>query len=266
MVAYAYAQRAQCLVLTEPYAFIAGNGDTIIRRHTGYSAHLPLAEGAPRLVVYTRIDLDWRRPSNQLLHTVCVRSGSTTLAGVYCNTTEAFNEVLRLQATNGHTLLVAGDFNAHHKDWDPQANNNRRGIRLAQWAQREGLKPTLVGLPTQDRGYCIDNVFGPPGVGSSSTPPCEVRSDHRLVSFIPHKAIGRPHATPKPIRIAAEKKPEVLRLARHYLAAIPPIQLHTIEAAETTAAAVSQVLQLVGMAVGSRHRNCKAWPWWDAEC
>jgi len=232
----------------------------VFRTHDAFETHLPRTPGAPRVLVYTNKALGWRRPLDDgLKHVVAVVSNSTRLVGAYYppDDLEALREVVGLRADK-RQLIVAGDFNAHHEDWDPGRPANARGRRLAEWAREAGLEPSLVATPTYWQGYTIDNVFTPLGMGTATCPPCEVRSDYRLVE-ITVPTLASPTTLPTRLRVPLKRYDNYLRVARRGLEAVPDLSLApSNEEADRQASRITDTLRLAAEAVSSKHRNVKA--------
>ena len=162
--------------------------------------------------------------------------------------------------TSRRQLVVAGDFNAHHTDWDPGSPSNPRGRRLSAWARDCALEPSLVSTPTHWRGYTIDNIFTPLGLGVASCPPCEARSDHRLVELTAPSLAG-PNSIPPRLRVPHKRYDDYVLLAKRGLDAIPDLPLTpTSEDLDEQASRITNALRLVAEAVGFKYRNAKAWP------
>jgi hypothetical protein len=220
--------------------------------------------------VYTNNNLNWRRPTPApgMEHSVAVRGGQVLLVGVYCppESRSEVDEVVRLRNDN-LTLVVAGDFNAKHTDWDPGCAPDARGRRIAAWAAGNGLQPAIVGQATHSQGGCLDNFFAPPGVGVGTVLSCEVKSDHFPVEFSPLRPMAGKSQLPRRATIPPRRRQDYLWIARKGLEQMPDVaEDASVEDIEKAAENIFRCLKLSGQAVSQAHRNGKAWPWWDEDC
>lgn len=85
-------------------------------------------------------------------------------------------------------ILIAGDFNTRHTNWDSQAGSSRRAEEVTEWAQHNSLlliSPVDEG--THSRGSVLDSVFtNILGAQFTIEKHLHTTSDHEtLVSIIP---------------------------------------------------------------------------------
>jgi len=95
----------------------------------------------------------------------------------------------------------------------------------------------------------------------ATCPPCEVRSDHRLVELaVP--ALAGPTSLPPRLRVPLKRHDDYLSIARRGLEAVPDLSPTPSNAeADEQARRITDTLRLAAEAVGSKHRNSKVWPW-----
>ena len=79
--------------------------------------------------------------------------------------------------------------------------------------------------------------------------------------------LAGPTTLPTRLRVPLKRYDDYLRIARRGLEAVPDLSLApSNEEADRQASRITNTLQLAAEAVGSKHCNAKAWPWWDDEC
>lgn len=95
--------------------------------------------------------------------------------------------------------IIAGGFNAHHHNWQPDADPSGPGTQLADWMQEHELALlSPPGQPTHRRGNTLDLAFDVPLANTMIEGHLGVASDHcTLATTVPLAATcAPPLATP----------------------------------------------------------------------
>jgi ribonuclease HI len=166
--------------------------------------------------------------------------------------------------------LIAGDFNAWHRLWDPEAPQTRsRGQAIANWAADTGLSYIgEAGQPTHSGGHTIDLAF-------SNIPFATARVVDKLHPGSDHEAIvtslsGGHRTTVEQRRptIADDKLEtfsKIVKLGTHNLPALPayPTEDDLNTAATNLQTALMEAAKAIQTAPRQNSRNA---PWWTEEC
>ncbi|EHK21285.1 uncharacterized protein TRIVIDRAFT_152919, partial [Trichoderma virens Gv29-8] len=86
--------------------------------------------------------------------------------------------------------IIAGDFNAVYWLWQPGKDLNTAGNRIAEWAEKHNLYPSLTDSPTKHSGQYIDLIF--------SNCPTSSRVEHSLNTGSDHFTVVT--TLPEPLR------------------------------------------------------------------
>lgn len=274
-LATAWERKFNIVLIQDPY--FTGEGET--RRpiiNPGFIAFSPInsyKDGPPGVLTYIRIRPGLQASQvilpNPHRNTLWIKVRGVTIANVY-NRHYTHSNILALLSPIKipEKFLSAGDFNAHHWDWDQQEGieANTTGYAVSQWARDNNLIVQKHYKKTQRQGFAIDLVFSNLRINSQINCSLRCGSDHETIETV----ILNPDAPPKAPRAKYRVSPSAIKtftalIQQH--APLPEEPPDTPERCEKLAEAVLATFRLAIEGSGRKaHHSGHATGWWDEEC
>lgn len=154
-LAAGFEAEAEVILIQEPWF-----NDDRTKTHPAFHTFMPSnswanRDAGPRVITYIRKGkyLASALPPPSLAHPnlcLAVRYRGITIINTYRRRVRGDNAALDLleALTEWHpprSAIIAGDFNAHHRDWDPDGPQDGVGNMLAQWTSTHNM--SLVSEP-----------------------------------------------------------------------------------------------------------------------
>lgn len=279
MLQLAQQQGADIVMIQEPACWY-DDRKQISRTITfpGFACHSPVdrwdnaRRACPRVLTYVSLKLGVKVSpfapfqSRDALFLQC--NGRVTIANLYRQPADhtLFQQLSAWHPPEG--TFIAGDFNAHHRLWQPGVANNAGSADLVAWLEHADLHCTNpLGVRTHESGNVLDLVFtNIPMVETRLAPELECGSDHfPLVSTIPLDEGWAPPTRPMKL----PNDPVHLSLfAKHIERAVPRLNVNprTEQDCEELAAQLSALLYSALRCTGRPARpDGRSNPWWNDE-
>lgn len=196
-LARAFESSIDILLIQEPYIY-KDLTRKITKTHPMYETFTPLDtwDIRPRVITYARkgagIKTTQLKPctSRDLLFLQAQSSHSSqiTIANVYNapigsnEAGEALEHLMNLPPRFWRSALIAGDFNLHHPNWDPDCNSKSpRADPFVEWLESNNFYfISEIGKPTHRAGNTLDLAFltGPLSASTIRSKHLDVTSDH----------------------------------------------------------------------------------------
>ncbi|KAK5994259.1 putative RNA-directed DNA polymerase from transposon BS-like protein [Cladobotryum mycophilum] len=272
-LALADTEEFDIILMQEPWVSL--KGDSMTKTHPGYRTYSPVNswEGTrdrPRVMTYIRrnleLDADQTRPvaTRDILW---IKTSDITIVNIYRDpdVPETLEAILTWPIPD--RCLIAGDFNARHCSWEPGANAEHQGGRIADWAEETELAQLVPAAPTNPRNTTIDLAF-------TNIPLAEAAVEEHLLTSADHYPIT---ITIPEIRLQSRpRKRARLRTSKEtqrFLSLIQegardlPTQTTNTDDLDSLATAIIELIQISLETAGTPPRQTqRAAPWWTEEC
>ena len=274
------------ILVQEPY-ISTDRKRKITKFHPMYESFTPLDDWAlrPRVMSYVRkgagLNTTQLRPcTSRDLIFLQIRTRNTLpldIVNVYnapigsTDTGAAVDLLIQTSQSFWRSALLAGDFNLHHPNWDPDhPSPSRQAEPFVDWLDNASFMFTSeIGSATQNHGNTLDLAFitGPLVAITTIAEHMDVTSDHSpLLTTINWSSRGA-----EPIKrlrfdtIDAERFKDLLQTSLSY----PSVLADSPTAKEIDSAAVNLTKAISGAYIGSAKRSLgqnTGQPWWNNDC
>jgi endonuclease/exonuclease/phosphatase (EEP) superfamily protein YafD len=274
------------ILIQEPYVF-ADRKRKITKNHPAYEAFTPSDDWTerPRVIAYVckkaGLYTTQLRPciSRDLifLKIHSINGPTLTIGNVYNapvgskDAGLAMNSLFEIPKTFWRSVFLAGDFNIHHKNWDPNClRQSTLAIPFVQWLDKLEFKFTSkVNESTHKAGGVLDLAFltGPLQAVTTKAEHMDTTSDHSPLYTTVNwdKRYSEPEKRLRFETIDPERFIDLLYAA--LTDALIPADDATLTDLDTTAA---KLVESINQAyTGSAKRalgQSSGQPWWNADC
>jgi hypothetical protein len=274
-----YQNHIDIILVQEPHVHTSNQGHFI--SHPGYHAYVPVdswtaeVRTRPRVITYihkdSNLQVQQRRPwqtRDLLWLEVCGYS----ILNVYKPPQEPTSETTQhlFNITPPANFLVAGDFNAHHRDWDPDTTQTRNdGEQLHNWAATHSLALiSEIGTPTHNQGGTIDLAFSNiPFATAELADQLHPGADHAaLLTTLPgRRRIAIDHTRPSIAEDKLETFQNLVSLAARQLQPLedPPSTIQLDNLASKIIDTIQHAIKATESPPRSHGRNAA---WWTEDC
>jgi Endonuclease-reverse transcriptase len=274
------------ILIQEPYIF-TDLKRKITKFHPMYESFTPLDdwETRPRVMSYVRkgagLNTAQLRPCTSRDLIFLQIQGRNTLP---LNIVNAYNAPIgstsagtavdlltELPQTLWRSAFLAGDFNLHHPNWDPDhPSPSRQAEPFVAWLDNNNFAFTSeVGKPTQNYGNTLDLAFltGPLFAITTKSEHMDTTSDHSpLITTINWSSRGQEPI--KRLRLDTINKEQFTDLLQNFLVDIPALtDAPSTEELDSTAVNLTKAISeaYIGSAKRSLGQNTGQ-PWWNTDC
>jgi hypothetical protein len=274
------------ILIQEPYIF-TDRKRKITKFHPMYESFTPLDdwETRPRVMSYVRkgvgLNTAQLRPctsrdliflqiqARNTLPLNIVNAYNAPIGSTGAGT--AVDLLTELPRTLWRSAFLAGDFNLHHPNWDPDhPSPSRQAEPFVAWLDNNNFAFTSeVGEPTQNYGNTLDLAFltGPLFAITTKSEHMDTTSDHSpLITTINWSSRGQEPI--KRLRLDTIDKEQFADLLQNFLTDIPALtDAPSTEELDSTAVNLTKAISeaYIGSAKRSLGQNTGQ-PWWNADC
>ena len=274
------------ILIQEPYIF-TDYKRKITKFHPMYESFTPLDdwETRPRVMSYVRkgagLNTAQLRPCTSrdliFLQIQCQNTLPLNIVNAYNAPTgstgagTAVDLLTELPQTLWRSAFLAGDFNLHHPNWDPDhPSPSRQAEPFVAWLNNNNFAFTSeVGEPTQNYGNTLDLAFlsGPLFAITTKSEHMDTTSDHSpLITTINWSSRGQEPI--KRLRLDTIDKEQFTDLLQNFLVDILALtDAPSTEELDSTAVNLTKAISeaYIGSAKRSLGQNTGQ-PWWNTDC
>ncbi|KAK5996418.1 putative RNA-directed DNA polymerase from transposon BS-like protein [Cladobotryum mycophilum] len=208
-----------------------------------------------------------QRPTKATRDILWIKTSDITIVNIYrdLDVPETLEAILTWPIPD--RCLIAGDFNARHCSWEPGANAEHQGGRIADWAEETELAQLVPAAPTNPWNTTIDLAF-------TNIPLAEAAVEEHLLTSADHYPItitipeirlqSRPR---KRARLCTSKETQRFLFLIQEGARDLPTQTTNTDDLDSLATVITELIQISLETAGTPPRQTqRAAPWWTEEC